>query len=181
MAEVLKYLNSFRRTFRTTKLLCLMDLDLIGSFLIGNSVSTKKFYLLYDSDVGHYNVITNIKAATAKKNMCEACDTLYDNTHKCDKTCSRCTATPPCVKDRSKYCGTCNRWFLCEKCFQNHLVLKKKCKLVCQRKQICRKCNFSVTANSKHECNKKCYNYCNKKTTFRPLLLRCFTANKQAF
>ena len=42
-------------------------------------------YLLYDSDNGHYNVITNIKAAMAKKYICNACDTLYDKTHKCDK------------------------------------------------------------------------------------------------
>jgi hypothetical protein len=63
----------------------------------GKSLSAKKLYLLYDSDAGHYNVITNLKDAMAKMYMCEACDTLYDNTHKYDKTCSRCTATPPCV------------------------------------------------------------------------------------
>jgi hypothetical protein len=119
----------------------------------GNSVSTKKLYLLYDSDAGHYNVITNLKAAMAKTYMCEACDTLYDNTHKCDNTCSRCTATPPYVKDRSKYCDTCNKWFLSVKCFQNHLVLKQKGKLVCQWKHICRKGNYLVTDDSKHECN----------------------------
>jgi hypothetical protein len=71
----------------------------------GNSVSAKKLYLLYDSDAGHYNVITDIKAAMAKRYICEACDTLYDNAHRCDKTCSRCTASLPYVKDRSKYCG----------------------------------------------------------------------------
>jgi hypothetical protein len=107
----------------------------------GKSVSTKKLYLLNDSDSRHYNVITNIKAAMAKAYMWEACDTLYDNTHKCDETYSRCTTTPPCVKDLSKYCERCNRWFLSEKCFQNHLVLKKRGKLVCQWKQIWRKCN----------------------------------------
>jgi hypothetical protein len=128
----------------------------------GNSVSTKKLYLLYDSDVGHYNVITNIKAAMAKKYMCEACDSLYDNTHSCDKKCSQCTATPPCIKDLSKYCGICNRWFLSEKCFQNHLVLKQKGKLVCQWKQIYRKCNYTVRTDSKHECDKRFCTYCNK-------------------
>ena len=44
----------------------------------GNSVSNKKLYLLYDADTGHYNVITNIKAAMAKNYICDACDTLYD-------------------------------------------------------------------------------------------------------
>ena len=42
----------------------------------GNSHSAKKLYFLYDSDNVHYNVITNIKAAMAKKYICNACDTL---------------------------------------------------------------------------------------------------------
>ena len=98
----------------------------------GNSVSNKKLYLLYDADTGHYNVITNIKAAMAKKYICNACDTLLDNTHKCDKRCSQCTATPPCTKDQTRYCGTRNRTFLSEKRFQKHLTLRVKGKLVYQ-------------------------------------------------
>jgi hypothetical protein len=138
----------------------------------GNSVTTKKLYLVYDSDSGHYDVITNLKAAMAKKYMCEARDTLYDNTHKCDKKCSHFTATPPCIKDQSKYCGICIRWFLSEKCFQNHLVLKEKGKLVCQWKQICRKCNFSITGATKNECGKKNCTYCKK----QPLGHYCYVA-----
>jgi len=42
----------------------------------GNSHSAKKLYLLYDSDSGLYNVITNINAAMAKRYTCNACDTL---------------------------------------------------------------------------------------------------------
>jgi len=53
-----------------------------------NSLSNKKLYLLYDTDSGHYNVITNLKAAMAKKYVCNACDTLYENSHECDKACS---------------------------------------------------------------------------------------------
>jgi len=72
----------------------------------GNSHSTKKLYLLYDPDSRHNNVITNIKAAVAKRYICNGCDTLYDKTHKCDKVCSLCNATPPCTKDQAKYCST---------------------------------------------------------------------------
>jgi len=43
----------------------------------GNSLSNKKLYLLYDLDSKHY-VITNLKAAMAKKYIYNACDTLYD-------------------------------------------------------------------------------------------------------
>jgi hypothetical protein len=46
----------------------------------GNSFSEKKLYLLHDAETGHYNVITNIKAAMVKMFICNACDTLYDKT-----------------------------------------------------------------------------------------------------
>ena len=90
----------------------------------GNSVSNKKLHLLYDS--GHYIVITNLKGAMAKKYICNACDTLYDFTHKCVKACSLCTATPHCTNDRLKYCATCNRLFLSEKWFQNHFTQSER-------------------------------------------------------
>jgi hypothetical protein len=59
----------------------------------GNSLSAKELYLLYDADSGHYNVITNVKGAMAKRHTCNGFDTLYDFTHKSDKVCCLCTAT----------------------------------------------------------------------------------------
>ena len=160
MAEVFENFNSFKNIFRITKLL-FDGLNTDRGMFSGNSLSAKKLYLLYDRDFEHYNVITNLKGAMAKKYISNGSDTLYDKTHKCDKFCSLCTATPPCTKDETKYCVTCNRRFLCEKCFQNHLTLKVKDKLLCQWRQVCRNCSYSVTADSKHECFKKFYNYCN--------------------
>jgi len=46
----------------------------------GNSFSDKKLYFLYNADTRHYNVTTNIKAVMVERYMCNACDTLYDNT-----------------------------------------------------------------------------------------------------
>jgi hypothetical protein len=43
----------------------------------GNSLSDKKLHLLYDSGSGHYNLITNIKAAMAKMYGCNACDATW--------------------------------------------------------------------------------------------------------
>ena len=129
----------------------------------GNSLKTKKLYLLYFGDSRHYDVITNLKGAMVKQYIYKGCDTLYDKTHKCDKLCFLCTVTPPCTKDQTKYCGTCNRRFLSEKCFQNHLTLKVKGKLVCQWRQVCRSCNYMVAGDSKQECFKKFCNFCNKK------------------
>ena len=44
----------------------------------GNSLSSKKFYLLYNADTKHYSVTTNIKASITKKDICNTCDTLYE-------------------------------------------------------------------------------------------------------
>ena len=89
----------------------------------GYSLLNQKFYLLYDT--GILKVVTNLKAAMANWYICNACDTLY-NKHKSVTVSSLCTAKPPCFKAKLKYCGTCNRWFLSEKCFQNHLAIKVK-------------------------------------------------------
>ena len=129
----------------------------------GNSLFDKKLNLLYDSNLGHYSVITNLKGAMTKKYICNGCDTLYKNTHKCDEVCSLCTATQPCTKDQTGYCVTYNRQFLSEKCFQNHLTFKVKDKLVCQWRQVCRNFSYLVTSDSKYEYFKIFYNYCNKK------------------
>ena len=128
----------------------------------GNSVSSMKLYLLYDAKDKHYNVITNLKGAMAKKYIGNGCDTLYDHTLKCDKVCPLCTCTPSCTKYQERYFATCNRWFLSEKCFQNHETLKVKGRLVCQWRQVCRNCSFTVTSDSKHECFQKFCNYCYK-------------------
>ena len=42
----------------------------------GNSLSAKKLYLLYNVNTKHYSVITNIKAAVAKRYICDACETI---------------------------------------------------------------------------------------------------------
>ena len=74
-----------------------------------NSLLVKELYLLYDRNCVHCNVITNHKGAMARKYVSNGCDILYDFTHKCDKVCSLCTATPRSTKDQTKHCGTCNR------------------------------------------------------------------------
>ena len=72
--------GSFKSTFRTTKLLCLMVWNLIGSRL------AKKLHLIYDRDIVDYNVIENFKGTMAKKSVCKACDTYMigrTNVKKC--------------------------------------------------------------------------------------------------
>jgi len=156
---VFKELEQFQNYLSDHKIIVYDGLSPDGVLFGGNSLSNKKLYLLYEG--GNYIVITNLKGAMAKRYICNACDTLYDNRHKCDKACSLCAATPPCIKDFSRYCAKCNGWFLSEKCFQNHLTDKVKGKVVCQWRQVCRNCSFTVTSDSKHEYFKRFCNYCN--------------------
>jgi len=127
--------KQFQEYLSDYKIVVINGLNTDRLMFSGNSLSGRKFYFLYNADTKHYSVITNIKAAMAKAYNCKACDTFCGFTHKCDKACSLCTTTPPYTKDETKFCGTYNRWFLSEKCFQNHLVLKVKGKVVCQCRQ----------------------------------------------
>jgi len=63
----------------------------------GYSRSAKKLHLLYDRNNEHYNVITSLKGAMAKKYICSGCDTLYENTHKCDEVCSLVPRIKPSI------------------------------------------------------------------------------------
>jgi len=166
MAGVFKSFNSFNSTFPITKLLCSMVCTMIGSCLV--SLSAKKLYLLYDRDSGHYNVITNVKGAMAKKYICNSWHVIR-----------------PCTQVRQSllpvYCYTilyctCNRCFLSQKCFQNHLILKVEGKLVCQWRQVCRNCSYSATSDSKHLCFKKFCTFCNKKQSSGHL---CYVAPRK--
>ena len=49
-------------------------------------------------------MIIKLKGAMAKRYVCNGCDTLYDDTHKCDNVFSLCSATPPLTKNQIKYC-----------------------------------------------------------------------------
>ena len=86
----------------------------------------------------------------AKMYLFKAGATLYIS-HKCDKDSYLNTATPPYKNDQLKYCIECNMLFLSEICFQNHVTIKLKGKLVCQWRQECRNCSYKVTAYSNHE------------------------------
>ena len=160
-----KELKQFQEYLSDYKIVVFNGLNTNRVMFSGNSLAAKKLYLLYNANTKHYSVITNIKAAMAKRYFCNACDTLYDFTHKCDKACSLGTTKPPCIKDETTYCVTCKRWFLSEKSFQNHLVLKVKGKIVCQWRHVCRNCSFVVTCNNKHECFKKFCTNCKKLQT----------------
>ena len=59
-----------------------------------------------------------------------------------DNACSLLTPTPPCTKFQSMNCDTCNRSFLSDKCYQNHLTLTVKSQLVRDCRRVCRNCSL---------------------------------------
>ena len=71
-----KELEQFQNCLSVYKIIVYDGLSPDRVLFRGNSLSNKKLYVLYDG--GHYNVITNLKAAMAKKYICNACYTLYD-------------------------------------------------------------------------------------------------------
>jgi hypothetical protein len=71
-----------------------------------------------------------------------------------------CTASRPGTKTQWKHCDKCNTSFLNNTCFQNHLTLRVKGKLVCAWEQICKTCSLLVTSDKKHEYFKRFRNVC---------------------
>ena len=98
-----KELEQFQEYLSDYKIIVYDGLNPDRVMFSGNSVSSKKSYLLYDSKDRHYNVITNLKAAMAKRYKCTARDALCENTHKCDKAFSLCTGRTPCTEDQKLY------------------------------------------------------------------------------
>jgi hypothetical protein len=72
----LEKLEQFQEHLSDYKIIVYDGLSPDSLIFSGNSLSDKKLYLLYDADSGPYNVISNIKAAIAKKYICNACDAL---------------------------------------------------------------------------------------------------------
>ena len=70
------------------------------------------------------------------------CDVLYDKTLTSDNACFLSLPRPACTKFQSMYCDTCNRSFLSDKCYQNHLTLTVKSKLVFECRRVCRICSL---------------------------------------
>jgi hypothetical protein len=61
----LEELRQFQKYLSDYKIVAFDGLRPDGVIFSGHSLSAKKLYLLYGFESGHYNVITNLKAAMA--------------------------------------------------------------------------------------------------------------------
>jgi len=136
-----KELEQFQECLLNYKIVVFDGLNPDMVMFSGNSFSDKNCICYIMRTLGTKMLLRTLRLQW-QRNTCVTRVTLHDNTHKCDKACFLCTAMSPCTKDPGKCCGTCNGWFLSEKCFQINLTLNVKGKLVCRWRQVCRNCSF---------------------------------------
>ena len=105
------------------------------------------FYILYDDEKNHYDLIVNLTAAVSSKFFCSYCNKkyYYINAHTCEKICHACYVVSTCEpKTPLISCPDCLREFYGQGCFDNHRrgnsVRAKSIKTVCQLVRMCPKC-----------------------------------------
>ena len=75
-------LRQFQEHLSDHKIIVFDGLNLDRVIFSGNSLSTKKLYLIYDRDNMHYDVIKYLKCAMTKNYTCNVCVSLYYKTRK---------------------------------------------------------------------------------------------------
>ena len=118
---------------------------------------------MYDEVNRHFHVITNLTGAMSKRFICEGCSKscVSGVTHKCSEACSDCMSIPPCISTNVRIpCGSCNRKFRSQACFEKHKSDNLKGERVCIQKRNCGKCNSLIIPKQKHECFKQYCSFC---------------------
>jgi len=134
-----EFLNSrdSRTTLQSTRLSCTGELNCEDVIFEGKVASEKRVNLLYDDVTRHYHVIANLTGAMSKQYICAVCSKSCDSgvTHKFSEACSDCMSIPPCISTHVRIpCGSCNRTFRSQACFERHKTNKLKGKPVCMQR-----------------------------------------------
>tara|TARA_R100001086_G_scaffold243116_1_gene171605 strand:- start:2739 stop:6575 length:3837 start_codon:yes stop_codon:yes gene_type:complete len=116
---------------------------------------------------GHVDLIANNRVAGffGKANFCHKCKKCYKDKekHKCSFKCNMCCRCDcPAIhipKAEKKFfinCASCDRYFPCKECYDNHLKPDKKGKSVCDKVWKCQKCKKVLSRETQppetHEC-----------------------------
>ena len=92
--------------------------------------------------------------------------------HTCDKTCSYCKASLPCVATGVRIpCADCDRHFRNQTCFANHKSLIGNKKPVCERRRNFVTSGETVVSERPHKCGKR---YCELCTANREVDHLCY-------
>ena len=133
------------------------------------SSEPETIYLVYDSRGRHFDTILNITAAAGTNFFYTACNKRYRyvEEHKCSARCAQCYVSPPCTSKDVKKCEACNREFLGQACFENHLSrgsYKKGNKMLCNVVKVCDVCRLRYNVyKGKHECGVRYCKMCLKR------------------
>ena len=102
----------------------------------------------------------------SKQYICEGCSKSCRSgvTHKCSEACTECLSIPPCISMNVRIpCGSCNRTFRSQACFEKHKTHMLKGKPVCVQKRNCGKYNSPISPMRKHVCFKQYCSFCQQK------------------
>ena len=117
-------------------------------FFKGNYAEKQLFVQINNN---HSNSLLSIKSFLRCNYYCKICCKGYMNRtgHRCEETCKYCFTINKCKETVKIECHICNRFFMSEKCYQNHLKNR-----ICLNYQYCKKCK-KLNNGKNHECNKK--------------------------
>ena len=150
-------IQRFQDHFSDYKIVVYGGVDCEDNIFEGNVTFEKRVNLLYDDVTRHYHVIANLTDAMSKRYICEGSSkSCRDSvTHKCTEACTDCLSIPLCIgTDVRIPCGSCNRTFRSQTCFEKHKINMLKGKPVCSQKRKCGKCNSLISPLRKLECFK---------------------------
>ena len=102
----------------------------------------------------HADSLLSIRSFLGCNYFCKPCVKGFSSicSHRCEYTCKYCFTLNPCEETIRRDCEKCNRFFLSQKCYTNHLTNK-----VCNNYKYCKRCK-KLYQGKKHECGmKKCY------------------------
>ena len=149
----------------------IVDTDYFNDIIHTANPDANKIIYLHN-DKNHYNVITSMPAFLAKDHYCHTCKKGYTHRdkHKCPDKCLACFKTEHHNGDKIT-CDKCNRIFLGQKCYDEHLRNRSKGKkrdVVCELVQKCLECKRTLSDLKKHICGysvcSNCKSYCDPKT-----------------
>ena len=101
----------------------------------------------------HADCLLSIKSFLKVNYFCYKCLIGYKHrrSHNCEYTCNQCFERPKCERENEVICKDCNRYFVSEKCYDNHKNNK-----ICRNYKYCLKCGKIYTEKN-HICHhKKC-------------------------
>ena len=121
--EGVNEIQKFQDHFTDYKIVVYGGLNCEDIIFEGQVVSETRVNLVYDEATSYFHVIANLTDAMSKRFICKAYSKSYRSgvTHKCSEACSDCLSIPPCISTDVRIpCGSCNRTFRSQACFDKH-------------------------------------------------------------